>query len=73
MIDNALTRPWTIMKSCRRSPDPYPTWSEENCGESNIQVTIADEDYMLGAESFLMPTRKDLAPPDLRYFKQAPK
>jgi hypothetical protein len=57
------------MKNYRRDPDRYPTWSEENCGESNNHVTIADQDYMLSAEGLLMPTRKDQAPPDLRYFK----
>jgi hypothetical protein len=36
-------------------------------------VTIADEDYMLSAEGFLMPTRKDQAPPNLKYFKQSQK
>ena len=69
VIDNALTRPWTVMKNYRRSPDPYPAWSEENCGEYNNHVTIADEDYMLSAEGFLMPTRRNQAPPNLKYFK----
>jgi len=69
VIDNALTRPWTVTKNYRRSPDPYPAWSEENCGESNNHVTIADEDYMLSAEGFLMPTRRNQAPPNLKYFK----
>jgi hypothetical protein len=73
VIDHALTRPWTVMKNYRRSPDPYPTWSEENCGESNNHVTIADEDYMLSADGLLMPTRKEQAPPNLRYFKQTQK
>ena len=73
MIDNALTRPWTVMKNYRRRPDPYPTWTEENCAETNTHVTIAEEDYMLSAEGFLMPTRKDQAPPDLRYFKRPQK
>jgi hypothetical protein len=73
VIDNALTRPWTVTKNYRRSSDPYPAWSEENCGESNNHVTIADEDYMLSAEGFLMPTRKNQAPPNLKYFKQPAK
>ncbi len=73
VIDHALTRPWTVMKNYRRSADPYPTWSEENCGESNNHVTVANEDYMLSADGLLMPTRKDQAPPNLRYFKQTQK
>jgi hypothetical protein len=73
VIDHALMHPWTVTKNYRRSPDPYPSWSEENCGESNNHVTIADEDYMLSAEGLLMPTRKDQAPPNLRYFRPQPK
>jgi hypothetical protein len=74
VIDHALTRPWTVMKNYRRSPDdPYPTWTEENCAETNNHVTIANEDYMLSADGLLMPTRKDQAPPNLRYFKQPQK
>jgi hypothetical protein len=61
------------MKNYRRGPDPYPAWSEANCGESNNHVTIADEDYMLSAEGFLMPTRKNQALPNLKYFKQSAK
>jgi hypothetical protein len=30
---------------------------------------IGKDAYMLSAEGFLMPTKKDQAPPDLRYFK----
>jgi hypothetical protein len=73
VIDNALTRPWTVTKNYRRSAERFPSWTEENCGENNNHVTIADEDYMLSAEGYLMPTRKDQAPPDLRYFSQARK
>ena len=73
VIDHALTRPWTVVKNYRRSPDPYPTWSEENCGESNNHVTIAEEDYMLSADGLLMPTRKEQAPPNLRFFRQTQK
>jgi len=74
VIDHALTRPWTVMKNYRRSPDdPYPAWTEENCPETNNHVTIANEDYMLSADGLLMPTRKDQAPPNLRFFKQPQK
>jgi hypothetical protein len=73
VIDHALTHPWTVMKNYRRNAEAYPTWSEENCGESNNHVTIANEDYMLSADGLLMPTRKDQAPPNLRYFKQTQK
>jgi hypothetical protein len=73
VMDHALTRPWTVTKNYRRSSEPYPTWSEENCGENNNHVTIADEDYMLSADGLLMPTRKDQTPPNLRFFKQTQK
>jgi hypothetical protein len=41
VIDHALTRPWTVMKNYRRDAARYPTWSEDNCGETNNHVTIA--------------------------------
>jgi hypothetical protein len=74
VIDSALTRPWTVMKNYRRSTDdPYPTWTEENCPETNNHVTLANEDYMLSGDGLLMPTRKDQAPPDLKYFRRPQK
>jgi hypothetical protein len=30
---------------------------------------VGKEAYFLSADGYLMPTRKDQAPPDLRYFK----
>jgi hypothetical protein len=73
-IDNALTRPWTITKDYRRAPTGQPLWwSETICSENNVHVTIGDENYFLSADGLLMPTRRDQAPPDLRYFKQTGK
>ena len=69
VIDNALTRPWTVMKNYRRNAEPYPIWNEENCPETNNHVVVGKDDYMLSGEGFLMPTKKGQAPPDLRYFK----
>jgi hypothetical protein len=71
VIDNALTRPWTVMKTLRREPDPRPFWREVNCGENNNHVEIGKENYMLSADGHLMPTRKGQSPPDLRYFGPA--
>jgi hypothetical protein len=34
-------------------------------------VGIGGQNYMLSADGYLMPTRKNQSPPDLRYFKQA--
>jgi len=68
-IDNALTRPWTVIKRYRHDPSPRPDWVESVCGENNNHVAIGGESYMLSADGLLMPAKKDQAPPDLRYFK----
>jgi hypothetical protein len=69
VIDNALTRPWIVDKSYRRDPnDKRPFWREVNCAENNNHVQIGKENYMLSADGLLMPTKKDQAAPDLRYF-----
>jgi hypothetical protein len=36
-------------------------------------VVIGKENYFLSGDGFLMPTKKDQPPPDLRYFKQTRK
>jgi hypothetical protein len=69
-IDNALTRPWTVLKKYRRQTDPRPVWNEAICAEGNNHVGIGGEVYFLSAEGMLMPAKKDQPPPDLRYFKQ---
>jgi hypothetical protein len=68
-IDNALTRPWTVTKSYRRMPLAHPAWREVICAEGNQHVKIGKEAYFLGADGYLMPTKKDQSPPDLKYFK----
>jgi hypothetical protein len=73
VIDHALTRPWTVDKRYRRNPDPQPVWLEYVCNENNAQISVGKENYFLSADGFLMPARKDQAPPDLRYFKQTRK
>jgi hypothetical protein len=70
VLDHALTRPWTVMKSYHREPDRHPYWREVNCAENNNHVGIGGQNYMLSADGYLMPTRKNQSPPDLRYFKQ---
>jgi hypothetical protein len=69
VIDNALTRPWTVMKSYRRDPSPQPVWHEDVCEEGNLHVRIGNEAYYFSADHLLMPTKKDQPPPDLRYFR----
>ena len=67
-IDNALTRPWSIKKTYRR--EPKVVWPENNCTEGNNDVVIGSESYLLSADGYLMPVKKDQPPPDLRYFNQ---
>jgi len=73
VIDHALTRPWTVDKTFRRSVNPRPRWREFYCIEGSVNVVIGKENYFLSAEGFLMPAKKDQAPPDLRYFKRTQK
>jgi hypothetical protein len=70
VIDHALTRPWTVMKNYHRAADPRPYWREISCFENNDHVEIGKEPYMLSADRYLMPTKKDQPPPDLKYFRK---
>jgi hypothetical protein len=70
-IDNALTRPWSATKKYRRVSAEQPVWPEAACAEGNVHVEIAGQNYFLSADGFLMPARKDQAPPDLKYFEQS--
>jgi hypothetical protein len=69
--DHALTRPWTVMKSFKR--DPNPIWFQNHCSEDNRHVTIGNQDYVLSFDGYLMPAKKDQPPPDLKFFKQTKK
>jgi hypothetical protein len=73
VFDHALTRPWSVDKTYRRNKNPHPNWSRISCAEGNNYVVVGSDVYFLSGDGFLMPTKKDQAPPDLRYFKQAPK
>jgi hypothetical protein len=74
VIDHALTRPWTVHKTYGRDPNKErPIWRDNNCGEANNHVKIGQQHYMLSAEGYLMPTKKEQPPPDLRYFKPVQK
>jgi hypothetical protein len=73
-IDHALTRPWIVTKDYRRTPTKEPIWwSETVCAENNVHVNAGDEVYFLSGEGFLMPSKKDQPPPDLRYFNRSKK
>ncbi len=69
--DNALTRPWTVMKSYARLQKVI--WSENNCTEGNDNIAIGNEVYLLSGDGALMPIKKNQPPPDLRYFNQTQK
>jgi hypothetical protein len=65
-IDHALTRPWTVTKTYRRESNPM--WHFNDCDENNHHVWIGKENYWVSADGYLMPVKKNQAPPDLRYF-----
>src|SRR5262249_15890718 len=57
VIANALTRPWTVVKTSRREKNPE--WHEDLCPENNNHVAIGKEVYFLSADGLLMPAKKD--------------
>ena len=65
--DNALTRPWTILKKASRNPK-RPLWRTEACAEDNSMVKVGSDAYFLSADGMLMPVKKDQPPPNLKYF-----
>jgi len=71
VIDHAFTRPWTVIKDYRRSPQPRPAWRDSACLEENPHVRIGNDSYMLSGDGLLMPAKKGQAPPDLRYFNRS--
>jgi hypothetical protein len=73
VLDNALTRPWSVDKTFRRSSNPRPDWPEIYCVEGNDQIVIGKENYIVNGEGLLMPAKRDQAPPDLRYFGETSK
>jgi hypothetical protein len=73
VFDHALARPWTVDKTFRRNADAQPDWPESYCHVTNDRIVLGNETYRLNEEGILTPTRKDEPPPDLRYFKPAPK
>src|SRR5262249_46413568 len=70
VTDNALTRPWTVMKTYKRETAPRTAWEERVCAEDNTFIKIGNEYYNRDANGFLMPTKRNQRPPDLRLFKE---
>jgi hypothetical protein len=71
VFDHALTRPYAKTQKAIRNSNPRPAWVVNVCAEDNIHVSIENEQYFLSADGKLMPSKRNQAPPDLRYFKQA--
>jgi hypothetical protein len=67
-FDDALTRPWTVTKVYNR--EKADRWVDISCGQDNNHIVISGENYFMSGDGYLMPTKKNQAPPDLRYFKQ---
>jgi hypothetical protein len=67
-IDHAYARPWTIVRSYNRDPDPV--WVENNCGADNHYVSLGKETYFISADGYLMPTKKNQPEPALKGFAQ---
>ncbi len=67
-VDHAYTRPWTIVRSYNRDPDPV--WVENNCGADNHYVSLGKETYFISADGYLMPTKKNQPVPALEGFGQ---
>jgi hypothetical protein len=71
--DHALTGPFTANKKYSRTPEAQPVWLESQCPDGNHHVKIGKENYYVSETGFLMPAKKNQAPPDLKYFKQTQK
>ena len=71
VIDDALTRPWTVTKKYRHVAEARPIWHFNDCAEDNHHVRVGKDDYFISEDGYLMPVKRDQAPPDLRYFKRA--
>jgi hypothetical protein len=72
LIDNAFTRPWTVLKQYRRVADKFPDWPEDSCDLEGM-IKVGKETYFKSGDGALMPTAKDQPPPDLRYFQPSQK
>jgi hypothetical protein len=62
-----LTRPWTVVKNYRHVRN-NPIWFQNNCSEDNRHIRIGTENYFIGADDLMWPTKKGQPRPDLRHF-----
>ena len=70
VMDHALTRPFSAHKTYMRDKDPQPVWLEAQCADGNHHVLIGKENYYVSEDGYLMPVKKDQAPPDLKFFRR---
>jgi hypothetical protein len=70
VIDHALAHPWTVTKKYQHVAEARPIWHFNDCAEDNHHVRVGKDDYFISEDGYLMPVKKDQAPPDLRYFKK---
>jgi hypothetical protein len=68
-IDSALTKPWTVTRKFKRQPQA--AWAEYVCQEHNTLIVLQKETYFIREDGYLMPSRRDQPPPDLRRFREA--
>jgi hypothetical protein len=47
-----------------------PNWPESYCTEGDANIVIGNENDWVSGDGFLMPAKKDQAPPNLRYFSK---
>src|SRR5215510_12116772 len=71
VTDHALTRPWTVKKSYRRSAEARPEWPEYLCVERSATMRIGSETYLVNKDGYLMPAKKGQTPPSVQYFPTA--
>jgi hypothetical protein len=67
-IDSALTKPWTVTRKFKRQP--RAAWAEYVCQEHNTLLVLQKETYFIREDGYLMPSRRDQPPPDLRRFQE---
>jgi hypothetical protein len=65
-IDHAYTRPWTVTRGYRRLAGMPAV--ETNCEVENRYLWLGKETYFISLDGYLMPTKKNQPPPDLRNF-----
>jgi hypothetical protein len=70
-FDHALTQPWTVNRTYRRdAKNKEPSWHSAVCAADNSLVRIGEDAFFMSPDGYIMPIKKNQAPPDLRYFKQ---